>query len=246
MPAATKTEHRPQPIGLWVSTCVAVALLVTSGFAYRLAASQFAQLTGAARLPQGTLSRLPLRIGDWVGHELAINEAVIRITDTDDRISRTYSHRGNQGKVSLFVGFGTRMRDLMPHRPQVCYPGAGWTHEQTRRARVTMNNGAELPCQIHAFSRGGLDTRRVTVLNYYLIDGKFYPDVEELRSQAWQFRTDVGYVAQVQIASGQDWPRNAAEKSLRAFAAASAGLIQTLLAEAVAITDAGETGFGEN
>ena len=246
MPAATQTEHRPQPVGLWVSTCVAVALLATSGFAYRLAASQFAQLTGAARLPQGTLSRLPLRIGDWVGRELTINAAVIQITDTDDRISRTYSQRGTPSRVSLFVGFGTRMRDLMPHRPQVCYPGAGWTHEQTRRAGVPLNNGAELPCQIHTFSRGGLDTRRVTVLNYYLIDGKFYPDVEELRSQALQFRTDVGYVAQVQIASGQDWPRNAAEKSLRAFAAASAGLIQTLLANAVATAGTGEPEPGDN
>ena len=246
MPAAAKTEHRTQPVGLWVSICVAVALLVISGFAYRLAASQFAQLAGAVRLPQGTLSRLPLQIGDWVGRELTLNAAVIRITDTDDRISRTYRHRSNPSKVSLFVGFGTRMRDLMPHRPQVCYPGAGWTHEQTRRTRVPLNNGAELPCQIHAFSRGGLDTRRVAVLNYYIIDGKFYPDVEELRSQALQFRTDVGYVAQVQIASGQDWPRNAAEKSLRAFAAASAELIQTLLADAVAIAGAGETGIGEN
>lgn len=246
MPAAAKIENRSQPFGLWVSTCAAVAMLVTSGFAYRQAATQFAQLTGAARLPQGTLSRLPLRIGDWVGRELALNEAVIQITDTDDRISRTYSRRDNPGTVSLFVGFGTRMRDLMPHRPEVCYPGAGWTHEQTRRAGVTLDNGAELPCQLHTFSRGGLDTRRVAVLNYYLIDGKFYPDVEELRSQAWQFRTDVSYVAQVQIACGQDWPRNAAEESLRAFAAASAGLIQTLLAEAVAIADAGETGLGED
>ncbi len=84
------------------------------------------------------------------------------------------------------------------------------------------------------FSRGALLGERLTVLNYYLLDGKYSPDVTALRDHAWRFKAGLQYVAQVQIVSGDTVLGTNAESAVLDFAAASANAIRDLLTEAVA------------
>lgn len=177
-----------------------------------------------------------MQLGDWTGREAPLDEAIVQRTDTDDHVNRTYMRSGGRKAVSLFIGYGVRMRDLMPHRPEVCYPGAGWTLDETRRIELTTDDGSILPCQIHTFYRGGLDLRRVEVLNYYIVDGRYCPDVSSLRSRAWKSQSGMTYVAQVQIAQVQIAGtarslRGGGEELVRAFAVDSAPQIRSLLAE---------------
>jgi EpsI family protein len=211
----------------------AFALLLGAGVAYRVAAAGLSRSHRSTPLSRGTLAVLPLSIADWSGEDVALDDAVIEISDTDDHVNRVYSRSGGRQRVSLFVGYGVKMRDLMPHRPEVCYVGQGWTLLSTRYVELPMPDGKLLPCQVHSFQRGGLDPRRTSVLNYYIVDGRLVQDVSALRSQAWKFRSEISYVAQVQIANLDVSAGKPDDEEVRNFAAQSAGLIRGLLVDAV-------------
>lgn len=226
------SPHRPAPWRAGLIT--ALVLVIGSGFCYRVAAHRLARARGSVPLPRGTLSALPMDIGDWTGREVPMTDAVVAATDTDDHLNRRYVRSTGLQEVSIFIGYGIRIRDLMPHRPEVCYTGAGWALDDTKQVSMSLVDGTNLPCQVQRFRRGGLDTHRITVLNYYIVDGEYCSDMSLLRSKAWKPRSSVAYVAQVQIASGDDALHRSGEAGIRQFAADSAPAIRNLLAEATA------------
>ncbi len=215
-----------------------MVLLMLSGVGYRMAAARYERAFSSVPIPAGTLARLPLRIDEWEGCDIPLDERVIKATDTDDHLNRTYSRPG-EGQVSLFIGYGVHLRDLMPHRPEVCYRGAGWTLDGTREnERVKLSDGNPLACQIHHFRRGGLGTDQISVLNYYLVDGEYCSDVSLLRSRARRINRNGTYAAQVQIScavdgTGGNMPLMKADELVKDFAAASADQIEKLLEDAV-------------
>ncbi len=218
---------------LWPATAAAFAMLVASGVGFRLLASEYVRSSESIHVPVGTLATLPLEINGWFGSEVVMDERVLRATDTDDHVNRIY-RRGPGEAVALFIGYGVNLRDLAPHRPEVCYPGAGWTLDQTRLVEdFEISEEPGFACQIHDFHRGGLAGQRVTVLNYYIVDGQFCGDVSLLRSRAWRGGGDSTYAAQVQIVDQVGTSPIQAEQAVRAFAADSARQIRTLLVSAV-------------
>ena len=168
--------------GVWKAAIVAVLFLLLSDRGYRYAAARYAQVGRSVPLPAGTLAQLPMRIGDWTGQEVPLDADVIRGTDTDDRVNRLY--RRGTDDVSFYVAYGVRIRDLAPHRPEVCYVGSGWVLEHHRELNLQTTDGAVLPVQIQRFSRGELDKQHVTVLNYYIVNGIYSADVSGLRREA--------------------------------------------------------------
>ncbi|MEE9293584.1 MAG: exosortase C-terminal domain/associated protein EpsI [Phycisphaerae bacterium] len=211
---------------------MAALLVVACGAGYRVLAAHFARPLDSVRIPTGTLARLPLTIGDWAGRDVPLDDRVIIATDTDDHVNRVY-RRSPRESVALFIGYGVNLRDLAPHRPEVCYPGAGWTLDRTQRLDVNTEGVADLAVQLHQFHRGGLATDRVTVLNYYIVDGRYCQDVSLLRSKAWRRSDEPTYVAQVEIVCARTVAADQAALIVQRFAADSAPLIQSLLASAV-------------
>jgi EpsI family protein len=226
--------NRTRPGSVWLASSVALVVVLGAGFGYRAAADRFGRVAGTARLARGTLSQIPMTIGEFRGEDVPLDEAIVEITDTQDHLNRSYNRPGSDSPVALFIGYGIHMRDLMPHRPEVCYPGAGWTLETTERISLPIQEEPPLWCRVHYFSRGGLATQHATVLNYYIIDGKFEADVSAIRSRAWRFDARVKYMAQVQVSAGADAARTSAGESVRAFAAESAPVIRAFLEDAVA------------
>ena len=223
----------------WLSTIIALVLISSSGVGYRVAAARFAHTRGSVSLHRGTLRALPLQIGEWSGAEAPLDELTIENTDTDDHVSRSYTRQGGTEAVSLFIGYGVRIRDLMPHRPEVCYTGVGWTLDESRNLELRTADGSTLPCQVHTFHRGGPGAQRIAVVNYYIVDGEYCADVSLLRSKAWKFKNKVGYVAQVQITSSADPLRVAEQRPACDFAMDSAPQIRKLLSDAVLQAAAG-------
>lgn len=223
---------RPRPYPL-VGAVVGVILLVASGVGYRALASRYAGVGRATPIPKGTLERLPLEWGQWNGKDVPLDEAIIKGTRTDDHLNRHYIRRDGRAAVSVFIGYGVNVRDLMPHRPEVCYGGAGWTLVETRAVELPMSDGATLPFQLHRFKRGVLESRQVVVANYYIVNGEYCGDVSLLRSKAGRFRTDGAYAAQVQVAANAGEFADAAEETVQAFVVDSGPLVRRLLEDAV-------------
>lgn len=213
----------------------AMIFLVTAGAGFRTLAHYLDRAPTCAPIPPGTLRELPLRIGGWAGREQALDESIVRATDVDDYVSRLYVRESDNQGVGLWVAFGVRARDLMPHRPEVCYPGAGWTLLDQHTTVLQAKNGATLRARVLTFAPGGLDPRHLTVLNYYIVDGETSEDVSLLRSKAWRGQASIGYMAQVQITCRTDPTRAIVLPAnvVREFAVETFGPIRDLLRESV-------------
>lgn len=201
----------------------AILLLVGTGGGYRLLQARYADLADAIQVPPGSLSVIPMRFGDWAGVDILMDPNVIQATDTDDHVNRQYV-RGRD-TVNLYVAMGVRIRDLLPHRPEVCYIGAGWNLEGSRLETILLDDGKSFQCQLQEFSRGSLAKDRILVLHYYLVDDQYSPDVSLLRKTAWRFDQGPHYSAQVHLVVPGDLKGRSAEM-VAEFAAVAANPIR--------------------
>jgi EpsI family protein len=216
------------------AAATASAMILLYGWGYRVLAARLEAPVNTAPISQEALDRLPMQIGQWRGHEVPLGENVVRATDTDAHLSRRYAEHGAAENIWLYVAYGVRARDLQPHRPEVCYTGAGWTLKDQRSVVLTLKDGTTLPCNFMGFSRGLLGKEKVAVLYYYIVDGEYCGDVSLLRSKAWSGSGTVGYVAQVQIlaAVASDLDADSAMEIVSNFATESASLIAQLFERA--------------
>jgi len=216
------------------ATGLAAAVLAASGLGYRALAAALERGAGASTIAQGTLGHLPLRIRDWHGEDFPIDESIVKAADVDDYVSRRYVQAGDNHVVDLWIAFGVHARDLVPHRPEVCYPGAGWTLRGTESRELPVGADDTVRARILTFVPGGLDRRPQVVLNYYIVDGQTCEDVSLLRSKAWRGQGAIGYMAQVQITCRVNPadPTAAPAHILCQFATESFEAIRTLLERA--------------
>ena len=225
-----KSNHKP----IIVAAAVAGLFMLFCGLGYRVLAARLAVPVDTIPIQPEVLQQFPLQIGAWTGQEVLLDEAIVEATDTDAHINRRYSRRGGLEMVSFYIAAGVRARDLMPHRPEVCYTGAGWTLTDRRSMDLPLSNGIKLPCNVLQFSRGTLNSSKVIVLDYYLVDGQYCRDVSLLRSKAWRGSGTVDYVAQVQIATSIAATQTAhsARSIISDFAVESASSIADLFEKA--------------
>ena len=82
---------------------VAAGLLAAGGAGYRILAGYLARPTDSVPMSSEELNRLPLQIGRWVGKNVPVDEAIVRATDSDAVINRTYSRPGRPHSRSAGV-----------------------------------------------------------------------------------------------------------------------------------------------
>jgi len=216
-----------------IAATAASILMFAFGETYRVLAARLAAPAAATPIDPAALEQFPLQIGNWTGEDVPLDDAIVRATDTDAHINRRYSRHNGSGRISFYVASGVKARDLMPHRPEVCYTGAGWTLTDRRLVELPLSDSAKLPCNIMQFSRGVLNTQKIVVLDYYLVDGQYCADISLLRSKVWRGSATVRYVAQIQIVTSVTEALNAeaAAKAISDFAVESAALTASLFAD---------------
>lgn len=227
--------HPEQPLesrrAVWYATAVAVVAVASSGLAFRILADRLAGLEGSVILTAADLETLPIEMNGWRGEDIAIDPRVVEASNSDAHLVRGYVHEGRS--VELFIAYGVRIRELMPHRPDVCYPSAGWTQNQDQDIELAPAGAPPFRAQLFHFKRGGLTADTITVLNYYLVDGQFFADESRLREEASKFSSKLRYVCQVQISTSASLNADEAARCVKSFAAASAIPIQNMLNLAV-------------
>ena len=214
-----------------ITAAVAISIfMLVFGAGYRMYAAQLNVSSTLPAMPVGALDKLPFQIGTWQGQDKPLDEATVKATDTDAHISRNYSRPGIASNVWLYVACGVNARDLMPHRPEVCYTGNGWRLDDRKVKKLPLSDGTELPCNIFQFTRGSVGKDRLLVLYYYIVDGQYCHDVSLLRSKAWRGSGTVRYVAQVEMVIPilADIPLDSTVNTITGFASESALLIADL------------------
>jgi EpsI family protein len=225
-----------------IAAVTASLIMFGFGTTYRTLTARLMNPADISPMSPDALETLPMQIGDWTGQEEPLDEAIIEATDTDAYISRKYSRYNASERVLLYIAAGKRARDLMPHRPEVCYTGAGWTRVNSNSVELPLDDKTTLPCSVFQFSKGALNIKNVTILDYYIVDGQFCRDISLMRSKIWRGSGSVGYVAQVQIVTDITAERtaDAAVKIISDFAGESAWPIFHVL-ERVEDTDNPDT-----
>jgi len=223
-------NNNPNCKSVIIAAAVAGFLMFVSSAAYRVLAARLEAPVNTPSLSPAALERLPLQFESWKGKDVPLDEAIVRATDTEAHINRVYSQNNSSEYISLYIAYGVRARDLAPHRPEVCYTGAGWVLIDKRSMDLPLSDGMELPCMALQFSRGALNTKKIVLLNYYIVDGQYSRDVEGLRNKAWRGSGTIRYVAQVQIVASTTMNLNAdsAVRLVSEFAAESASSISRL------------------
>ena len=226
--------HKSNKLHIFYALLTASVLMFVFGFGYHVLAAKLSSDTGNLSIDPNTLKKFPMKIGDWTGTEVPIDEKIIRATDTDAHISRNYSQQNGLDSVWFYVACGVKARDLMPHRPEVCYIGAGWTLAESQPMDFQIDKVQTLPVTIIEFKRGVLKNERIIVLDYYIVDGKYCRDVSMLRLKAWHGSGSVGYVGQVQIVAGvsSNTDKDSIEKNICSFAVESAPFLSDILRKA--------------
>lgn len=214
-----------------VAAIVVICLMFVFGLGHRILAGRLIATWDMPEINPDALAKFPMKIGLWEGREAPLDEVIIEATDTEAHISRNYLRNNGLEAVWLYVAFGQRARDLMPHRPEVCYTGAGWTLTHRRLVELPLDDGAKLPCRIIQFTRGTLIQKKIVILDYYIVDGRLCGDISLLRSKIWRGSGAVNYIAQIQIFASvlPNQDSESIEEILSAFAVESAPYLSQLL-----------------
>jgi len=233
------SNHRP----VIVAAITASLLMFVFGLTYRILAARLDAPVGKTPIDPAILERFPAQIGDWTGQDVPLDEATVRATGTDAHINRVYSRGNGLESVSLYVASGVKVYELVGHRPEVCYIGAGWRLVDRCAVELPLNDGTKLPCSVLQFCRFGLDTRRLTALNYFIMDGRYYGDFSAVLSKAERRFAAVGYAVQVQIVtSTEPLTIDPATRLVCDFAVDSASSIARLFGDLEKDRSSGEVG----
>ena len=226
---------------VWRAGLLAVLMLVVSGISYRVAAARYDRFANPVPLAKNSLSLLPHRIGEWGGEDLPLDGAVFSLLGVDAYVNRMYSRPGASHPIALFISYSTHPRDVLAHRPEICYPSAGWARTSTKVLELPVAQAERLLCQKQTFQRGGLGDRQACVLSYYLVDSVPLASISDVRNQLLMARGGAPYVFLVQFILEAEAIGEDEMGLLEELAVASASDIALLQRNAVAAAPKGRS-----
>ncbi len=189
--------------------CLAVALLVSSGIAYRLLAAEYRGFMKDPIALPNPLSQFPLALNGWTGQDTPIQESTreyMRTHFADDYFSRHYVNSSTGQWADLYVVYcSSQPGGIVGHNPTKCYPGNGWTLDQTTTSQMAIGSGGTVDCLVHRLHKSSPEYQEVVVLNFYVVNGRISIREKDFSGFKWRQPNIAGdptrYVAQVQVSS---------------------------------------------
>lgn len=112
------------------------------------------------------LDSLPKTIGAWKGRDLPIEKSIRDIMNADKLLSRVYVGPNPDYPVTIWIVYRKFGRREFAHRPEMCYPAAGW--EITRKRYITLPYGGREVQAVEVVATRELDTE---VIVYWFASG---------------------------------------------------------------------------
>jgi len=197
-----EAKPRSKELIVWIA---AFGLLVASGFTYRTIAGRLQLISNTPISLPIPLSQFPKYIGSWEGRDVPLSLAIQRVAGNDDFVNRHYRNTAESAWANVYIAYTARPRTMKGHRPQVCYPAAGWALNNTEVIQVMSSSGRQVSCLMHQFSKSSVGSNSVVVVNYYVVNGEITCDESVFSGVAWRTPNIKGnparYVAQIQISS---------------------------------------------
>jgi hypothetical protein len=110
--------------------------------------------------------------------------------------------------INLYITFNAQPRKMVGHRPEVCFTASGWNLLNDEKTEFATTSGKKIPCVKYLFEKPVWPRDEMTVLNYYIFNGRLTDDHKDFSSIKWRRLTgdndQVRYVTQVQISSSNE------------------------------------------
>jgi EpsI family protein len=163
---------------LIVASLIAAAQVSVIGFDNALA---------PAPLPIVGPNTLPQTVEDFVGHDEAMNERDLAVTQVDLMLNRVFRNRLGD---TLFVNVGiwTHYDMGIPHKPDLCYPSAGWEIVSRKMLDIPVS-GASIRIKLFIFQR---NTSRIAVAYWVHLGDEIITDNESVRKMLQRRRPTGG------------------------------------------------------
>ncbi len=107
------------------------------------------------RPPRTEFASFPMRLGNWMGADVAITADVREILGPGDFVERVYRRSAEEPSVDIFLAFfPTQRTGATIHSPQNCLPGAGWVPVESGRIALPQANGRTMTVNRYMISKG--------------------------------------------------------------------------------------------
>jgi EpsI family protein len=175
--APAAAPPRGPSAGTWVRVALACALLAASGAVRWTQARRFQAISDASKESPFPLEELPLTIGPWKGEVAKLDEQIARATGATDHILRRYVNQATGVNVDLIALYGPAT-SVFIHRPETCYPSAGFELVEAPGTRTVEAGGLRAPFRALVYLKGeGGQTERQEVYYSWRYNGRWTPDV---------------------------------------------------------------------
>ncbi len=105
-------------------------------------------------IPERELAALPRQFGVWRGQDVPLDPHVYRAIGAHSVVNRQYTDlAGNH--VTLHSAILADATSGVPHLPEVCFQGSGWTIEQSKDVRLTAVAGQPSLARVLVVRREG-------------------------------------------------------------------------------------------
>ncbi|MBN2022629.1 MAG: EpsI family protein [Pirellulales bacterium] len=167
-----------------VRTTITVAVVVGIGIGSQVLLVASGSKKAVAP-PEHTLSSLPLEIGSWRGEEVPIaDERREEAIGADETINRRYRNASGDS-ISLHAACFVKFDRSVPHSPDVCYPGNGYTKITDKTVELPCSEGAPGRAKLVAFEMNG---RRVYVLFWFQLGDQICLGIDDMAAARRELR----------------------------------------------------------
>ncbi len=154
---------------------LALALVAVSETAIR--AIDYSMNPTPLKAPLKPLKELPTTIGPWNGHDVPFDRHIFRNSGAADMVNRLY-HNSVDDQVAVNVGVWLEYQPVMPHKPEICYPSAGWDISNRELVKVTPVGGEPFKARILTLQN---KDKRIALLYWGLMDSTVAVDDNDVR-----------------------------------------------------------------
>jgi EpsI family protein len=191
----------------WRAWIIALSALLTAGVTYRSAAAKQQLIESQASPISIPLKEFPLKINEWSGRDISTDYPIQKATGCNDYLLRVYK-KSKREWINLYITFNAQPRKMVGHRPEVCFTASGWNLLNDEKTEFATTSGKKIPCVKYLFEKPVWPRDEMTVLNYYIFNGRLTDDHKDFSSIKWRRLTgdndQVRYVTQVQISSSNE------------------------------------------
>lgn len=121
----------------WLIIAVALGGLAAAAVVERLTTGVE---SGDVKESASRLDRVPREFGDWTSTEVPQEDKVLRVAEAAGHVSRVYSNRKNQEKVTVLLLCGPT-GPIGAHEPRYCYAGNGYEETGEKRKKAVSAPG---------------------------------------------------------------------------------------------------------